>query len=200
MTGRPTLTRSEVRALLLHYRIAEDGRPISEDVVTAWWRELREHTAAHCQAALASIPPQRVRHATAAEVAQLAQVAALHPTDAAPGSARPPLPITPAERARQRAKFAAAGQRGIRAVYEAMGWTRHPDTELAGTVRCPFCLAHVGQVCKPLTRTRDGRREQRDPVTRMHPSRLASARATKAAGTSSTTRGAIPPAPQGVSA
>lgn len=199
MTGRPTLTRSEVRALLLHYRIAEDG-PISEDVVTAWWRALRAYTAVQCQAALASIPPQRVRHASPAEVAQLVQVAALHPSDAAPSSARPPLPVTPAEKARQRAAFAAAGQRGIRAVYEAMGWQRNPDTELAGTVRCPFCLAHAGRVCKPLTRTRDGRREERDPVTRMHPSRLAAARATKAAGTTPTTSGVIPPAPQGVPA
>jgi hypothetical protein len=197
---RQPLTRSEVRTLLLHYRIAEDGRPIAEDVVTAWWRELRAYTAVQCQAALASIPPQRVRHATAAEVAQLAQVAALHPTDAAPSSARPPLPVTPVEKARHRARFAAAGARGIRAVYEAMGWTRHPDTELAGTVRCPFCLAHAGRVCAPLTRTRDGRREQRDPVTRMHPSRLASARATQAAGTTTTTRGTVPPAPQGASA
>ncbi|MER5262275.1 hypothetical protein ABTZ99_09370 [Actinosynnema sp. NPDC002837] len=200
MTGRPTLTRSEVRALLLHYRVADEG-PISEETVTAWWRELRGHTAAQCQAALASIPSQRVRHASPAEIAQLAQVAALHQTDVMPSSARTPLPVTSADKARQRAAFATAGQRGIRAVYEAMGWTRHPDTELAGTVRCPFCLAHAGRVCKPLTRTRDGRREERDPVTRMHPSRLTSARATKAAGTASTTRGgAIPPAPQGVSA
>lgn len=196
------ITRSEVRALLLHYRIAEDGRPISEDVVMAWWRELRAYTAVQCQTALASIPPQRVRHATAAEVAQLAQLAALHPSDAAPSSARPPLPITPAEKARQRAAFAAAGQRGIRAVYEAMGWQRNPDTELGGRVRCPFCLAHPGRVCKPLTRTRDGRQEDRDPVTRMHPSRLAAARATQAAGTATTTRGGTtPPAtPQGATA
>ncbi|XVV05356.1 hypothetical protein ACQPW3_08170 [Actinosynnema sp. CA-248983] len=199
MTTQRTVTRSEVRALLLHYRIAEDG-PIAEDVVTVWWRALRAYTAVQCRAALASIPLQRVRHASPAEVTQLAQVAALHPTDAAPSSARPPLPVTPAEKARQRAAFARAGQRGIRAVYEAMGWTRHPDAELAGTVRCPFCLAHRGRVCKPLTRTRDGRREHRDPVTRMHPSRLATARATKPAGTTSTTRGANPPAPQGVPA
>ncbi|MFT7836942.1 hypothetical protein Q5530_12400 [Saccharothrix sp. BKS2] len=194
----PALTRSEVRALLWHYRIAGEGQPIAEEVVTAWWRELRGSTAAQCHAALASIPPQRVRQVTAAEVAQLAQVAALHPTTA-PGSTRPPLPVTPTEQARERARFAVAGQRGIRAVYAAMGWARNPETELAGRVRCRFCLAHAGRICKPITRTRDGRQEERDPVTRMHPSRLADARARQA--TTPTTRGGpTPPAPQGASA
>ncbi|WP_433268206.1 zinc finger domain-containing protein [Actinosynnema sp. CS-041913] len=192
----PTLTRSEVRALLWHYRIAGEGQPIAEDVVTAWWRELRDRTAAQCHAALASINPQRVRHTTPAEVAKLAASA---PVDGATGSARPPLPRTPADIARERARFANAGQRGIRAVYAAMGWQRHPDTDLAGTVACPFCRAQTGQVCRPLVRTRAGKREQRDPTTRMHPSRLAKARADKA--TRTTTRGGSnPPTPQGASA
>jgi hypothetical protein len=83
-----------------------------------------------------------------------------------------------------------------------MGWQRNPDTDLAGTVVCPFCRAQTGQVCRPLVRTRDGKREQRDPTTRMHPSRLAKARADKAAGTSSTTHGGTThaAAPQGASA
>ena len=196
MTSRPALTRSEVRALLWHYRIAGEGQPIAEEMVTAWWRELRAHTAAQCHAALASINPQRVRHTTPSEVAKLAASA---PVDGAVSSARPPLPRAPSDVARERARFASAGQRGIRAVYAAMGWQRNPDTDLAGTVACPFCRAQTGQVCRPLVRTRDGKREQRDPTTRMHPSRLAKARADKAAAT--TTRGgATPPAPQGVSA
>ncbi|GAA2657962.1 MULTISPECIES: hypothetical protein [Actinosynnema] len=168
------LTRSQMRALLWHYRIAGEGQ-LPEPVVTAWWRELRGHTAAQVQAALASVPAQRVGRVSAEEVAQLVQLVALAP-QAAPGSARPPLPVAEPDRVRERARFAVAGQRGIRAVYSAMGWTRPPEAEQAGRVRCPYCWAHAGRVCRPITRTRDGRREHRDPDTRMHPSRLAAAR------------------------
>lgn len=199
MNARPNLSRTEVRALLLHYRITGDG-PTPEDVVTGWWRGLRDYSAGECQAALASINPQRVRHTTPAEVAKLVDAARLRPVAGAPSSARPPLPRDPADKARERTRYAAAGSRGIRAVYAAMGWQRHPDTDLAGTVRCGFCRAQVGQVCRPLVRRRDGKREQRDPTTRMHPSRLAQARAKQAAGTPSTTRGTRTAAQQGVSA
>ncbi|WP_440901837.1 zinc finger domain-containing protein, partial [Actinosynnema sp.] len=167
------LTRSQMRALLWHYRIAGEGQ-LPEQVVTAWWRELRGHTAAQIQTALASVPAQRVGRVSPAEVVQLVQLAALAP-EADAGSARPPLPVAEPDRVRERARFAVAGQRGIRAVYEAMGWTRPPEAEEAGRVRCPYCWAHAGRVCRPITRTRDGRREDRDPVTRMHPSRLAAA-------------------------
>ena len=168
MSTHPALTRSEVRGLLAHYRLGE-GDHVSDDLVTTWWRELRRYSAPECHAALSSLPANRVTRVTPAEIAGLIDRARSQPArTGTPSSARPPAP-------RDREAEAAAGARGIRKVYAAMGWTWNADHVLARTVRCPFCKARAGQVCGPLSRDRSGKRELRDPTTRMHPSRLKAA-------------------------
>lgn len=174
MTGQPPITRSGVRALLAHYRLG-DGDRVSDDTVTAWLRDLRGYSAGECHAALASLPGHQVRTVTPAEIVRLVDAARTRPAfTVVPGSARPALSR---DRQADRARHAAAGERGIHAIYAEMGWARNPDHDLARSVPCEFCRARRGQVCGPLSRNRFGHREQRDPITRMHPSRLAAARA-----------------------
>lgn len=192
MSPLSPLTRNEVHGLLAHYRLGEDGH-VSDDQVTVWLRELRSYSAAECHAALSSLPANRVTRATPAEIAGLIDRARSQPArTGTPSSARPPGP-------RDRAAEAAAGARGIAKVYAAMGWTWNADHVLARKVRCPFCKALAGQVCGPLSRNRDGKQELRNPITRMHPSRLEAARKQQA---NTTTRGQAAPAaePQGAHA
>ncbi|TWP47410.1 hypothetical protein FKR81_32365 [Lentzea tibetensis] len=200
MSPQPPLTRSEVRGLLAHYRLA-GGDQVPDGMVTAWLRDLRGYSAGECHAALSSLPPNRVTRTTAVEITRLVDHARSHPaTTGTPSSARPPAPR---DQAAEQAAGAAAGARGIRDVYEAMGWTWNPEHVLARSVRCPFCRALAGQVCGPLTRNRNGKRELRDPITRMHPSRLEAARAKqKQAAEDHTTRGPAASAavPQGAHA
>ncbi len=187
------LNRNAMRALLAHYRItADDTAP--EDVVTEWLRALRGRSVGECHAALTTLPPNRVQHVTAAEVARLITLARSRPAaTGTPSSTRPPLP-------RDRAAEEAAGRRGVRKVYEAMGWTGHEKHALARTVPCPFCRAVTGHPCSPMTRNRKRQKEIRDRETRMHPSRLRAA--TERKHTNSTSSGAATPgtATQGASA
>ena len=186
------LNRSTMRALLAHYRITP-GDTAPDDVVTAWLRELHGRSVGECHAALSSLPPNRVRHATAAEVARLITLARSRPATGAPSSARPPLP-------RDAAAHQAAGARGISKVYAAMGWTGHAEHALARTVPCPFCRALAGHPCSPMTRNRTGASEVRDRETRMHPSRLAAARARQRTHSTSSGAAASGTATQGASA
>lgn len=171
-----SVTRSEARALLTHYRLA-GPKPITDDLVSAWARDLRGYSAGECHAALVSMAAHRTGALTPAEITTRIDTARANPA-----ATTPTLPSTPRrapQRHRERAGAMAAGARGIRAVYAAMGWPRNADHELARRVACPFCKAARGQVCGPLVRNRQGQREERDRRTRMHPSRLAAAQATK---------------------
>jgi hypothetical protein len=193
MSTQKPLTRNEVHGLLAHYRLG-DGDHVSDEQVTAWLRELRGYSAAECHAALSSLPATRVTRATPAQIACLIDRARAQPArTGTPSSARPPAP-------RDRDAAAAAGARGIAKVYAAMGWTWNADHVLARTVRCPFCKALAGQVCGPLSRDRSGKRELRDPITRMHPSRLEAARKKQAAEQSTRGESATTAAPQGAHA
>lgn len=186
------LTRSTMRMLLAHYRITP-GDTAPEDVVTDWLRALRGRTVGECHAALSSMAPNRVQRVTATELARLIELAWSRPAaTGTPSSARPPLP-------RDRAADQAAGARGVRKVYAAMGWTGHEKHALARSVPCPFCRALAGVPCSPMTLNRKRQREIRDRETRMHPSRL---RAAEAKRTNSTSSGAAASgtATQGVSA
>ncbi|SDC25183.1 zinc finger domain-containing protein [Actinokineospora iranica] len=182
----PPLTRTEVRALLAHYRVTGLTPPTDAQVST-WLRELAGHSAGECHAALTALQAHHHGRITPDDVVR--RIAAARAAPAATGSLAPVVPIRRRDR-RERAAAMAAGARGIAAVYAAMGWQRNPDHAAARRVPCPFCKARPGEVCSPLTRDRAGRREHRDRATRMHPSRLAAAPPTRpaAAPTVETTR------------
>lgn len=168
MSGaRTRMTRGEVRSLLSHYGRARDGH-VPDDVVNAWTRALAAYSAGECHAALSSMTPAAIRSVTAAEIG--GRIDAARDRAASVGAHRH-APDPAAERTR----YAAAGTRGIHAVYAAMGWQRVPEWDHARAVRCPFCRAAPHVLCSPLSRDRHGRRELRDPRSRMHPSRHAAA-------------------------
>lgn len=170
---QPTLTRSEVRALLTHYRVTGHAPPTDEQV-TVWLGELRAHSAGECHAALTAMQADHHGPVTPAAVLDRIRHARTHPSGRAVVSA---VPTRRADVDRDRTRT--SGARGIRAVYAAMGWQRHPDHDAARSIRCPFCKARPGEVCSPLSRDRAGRREHRDHATLMHPSRVAAARSAR---------------------
>lgn len=167
------LTRGAVYALINHYRLAGPGQ-VTDDQVTTWLRELRGYTAGECHAALTAMAGHRDRPVTAAEITVRIDAARANPAGPVHRTAAVPRPR---DRAADRARAKAAGARGISAVYGAMGWARNPDHDQARAVMCPFCRAGRGEACAPMVRNRHGKRETRDPATRMHPSRLAATRA-----------------------
>ncbi|MBM7771753.1 hypothetical protein JOD54_001957 [Actinokineospora baliensis] len=168
-TALPPLTRFEVRALLTHYRITGHTPP-TDAQVDAWLHELRGHSAGECHAALTILQAQHHGRITPADVIDRIRIARTHPVTH--------RPVVPAQRrsGTTRERAAAARDRGIVAVYAAMGWPLSPDREEAMRARCPFCKADPGHGCGPLTRDRLGRRERRDRRTGLHPSRLDAAR------------------------
>ncbi|MGH7731806.1 MAG: zinc finger domain-containing protein [Candidatus Eiseniibacteriota bacterium] len=170
-----SVTRSEARALLTHYRLA-GAAPVTDDLVTAWVRDLRGYSAGECHAALVAMAAHRSGALTPAEITTRIDSARAHPVTPAPhdpGRTRP----RNRDRTGERARAEAAGARGIRAVYAAMGWEHHPDRDLALAVPCRFCRARAGQVCTPMVRNRAGQRDKRDPGSGMHHSRIAEAHA-----------------------
>ncbi|MGY6652837.1 hypothetical protein ACXIZN_11765 [Amycolatopsis sp. TRM77291] len=166
-TLHAVMSRSDVRGLLIRHT----GAHAPEDVVSAWESGLAGYSLAECHRAFAALGPA-ARRATPSEIAGRCDAA----RDRAAGE---PAPVQPAAspRATSRDYYRQAGMLGIRAVYAAMGWKRNPDHDLARSVACPFCKARAWAVCGPLSRNRAGVREMRDPVHRMHPSRLRRAQA-----------------------
>ncbi|WP_026424689.1 zinc finger domain-containing protein [Actinokineospora inagensis] len=167
---QPPLTRSEVRALLTHYRVTGHAPP-TDAAVDTWLNELRGHSAGECHAALTVLQTQHHGRIAPADVIDRIRIARAHPAGRAAVPAQRRSGIT-------RERAVAARDRGIDAVYAAMGWARTPDRDAAIGVRCPFCKANSGQACGPLSRDRLGRRERRDRLTGLHPSRLDAARTT----------------------
>lgn len=170
-----TITRAQVRALLSGYR---DAPTPAESTVDAWQAGLADCSLPEVEAALLAVGPG-ARTATPSQIVGVVEAARSrkqHGHSGAPPTSPSPRPA--ADHAGRRAGFVAAGARGIRAVYAAMGWARNAEHDRARTVPCPFCKAGRGQTCGPLVRNRHGQREDRDPVTRLHPSRLAAANTT----------------------
>ncbi|CRK55457.1 hypothetical protein [Alloactinosynnema sp. L-07] len=168
---QPPLTRAEVNALLTHYRLVPT--PVTDVHITRWLRELRGYSAGECHAALAAMAGHGAAP-TAVEITGRIDAARTNPVRRPQDT---PVPRPRRDRAAENNQAARAGARGIRLVYAAMGWKRHPDRDLALEVACRFCGARRRQVCAPLVRNRAGLREERDPASGMHPSRVADARA-----------------------
>ncbi|WP_158885043.1 zinc finger domain-containing protein [Amycolatopsis anabasis] len=175
MTGATEpITREQVVTLITRYRPHQAQAP-AEATVSAWLTSLAGCSYLECEAALLALGPSAARSVTPSEIAGRVEAA----RDRA-SAASSPQAAARRDRAAERAHFVAVGARGIRAVYEAMGWHRDPEHDRARQVRCPFCRAAPGVLCSPLSRRRDGRQEFRDPKTRMHPSRHKAARRTTA--------------------
>lgn len=171
-----TITRAQVRALLSGYR---DAPTPAESTVDAWQAGLAGCSLPEVEAALLAVGPGGARTATPSQIVGVVEAARSRRQrshDGEPPTSPSPRPA--GDRAGRSAGFVGAGARGIRAVYAAMGWARNAEHDRARTVPCPFCKAGRGQTCGPLVRNRHGQREDRDPVTRMHPSRLAAANTT----------------------
>lgn len=169
-----SITRAQVRALLSGYRNAPTP---AQSTVDAWQAGLAGCSLPEVEAALLALGPGGARTATPSQIVGVVE-AARDRKHRSHHSEPPAAPRPDPGHAGRRAGFAAAGARGIRAVYAAMGWARNAEHDRARTVPCPFCKAARGQTCGPLVRNRHGQREDRDPVTRMHPSRLAAANTT----------------------
>ncbi|WP_410648181.1 hypothetical protein [Amycolatopsis sp. cmx-4-54] len=170
-TLHAVMSRSDVRGLLIRHT----GAHVTDDVISAWEVGLAGFSLAECHAALVSMGPA-ARRATPSEVVGRCEAARDRRTDSADTGHRP----IPSARHNRTDYHQQAGLRGIHAVYAQMGWKRNAEHDLARAVPCPFCRAKAGAVCGPLTRNRAGRREARDPVHRMHPSRLERAQADSA--------------------
>ncbi|MEV6907595.1 hypothetical protein [Amycolatopsis sp. NPDC051071] len=166
-TLHAVMSRNDVRGLLIRHT----GKHLAEDVVSAWESGLAGYSLAECHRAFAALGPA-ARRATPSEIAGRCDAA----RDRTTGE---PVPVQAAAspRATTRDYYRHAGMLGIRTVYAAMGWKRNADHDLARSVPCPFCKARAWAVCGPLSRNRAGVREMRDPVHRMHPSRLRHAQA-----------------------
>jgi hypothetical protein len=171
VTGQ-SISREQVISLLARVR-APDAGPPPESIVNAWVTSLAGYSLGECEAAMLALGPA-ARTATPSVIAgsiDNARDRTGHPTAAVGPAAAGRGPVR-WERETARARHRDAGWRGIHAVYAAMGWHRDPGTDQARARRCPFCRAAPGVLCGPLSRNRAGHREQRDPATRMHPSRL----------------------------
>ncbi|GAA4527519.1 zinc finger domain-containing protein [Amycolatopsis samaneae] len=170
------MSRSDVRGLLMRHTDAH----VTDELVTAWLAGLAGYSLAECHAALTAMGTT-ARRATPSDVAGSCDAARDRPAGHSASAAIPPQqrrPSTSSTATTRREYHRQAGLRGIRNAYAAMGWERNPDHDLARSVPCPFCKAKAEVVCGPLSRNRAGHKEKRDPVTRMHPSRLERARQT----------------------
>jgi hypothetical protein len=162
-TSAPVLSRSEV-ARLLALCACYDQRTVGEADVAAWHTALAGTTFAECETAIHAhvrISRDRVQPFDILDRVRAARRAA---TDR-----RALLPTGLVDRAAANA----ARERGMAAVYAVMGWAPGTDRETALAVACPvpWCAAAPGVPCHRPTR-RTNAAEQRDPRTRMHPSRL----------------------------
>ncbi|MPZ84024.1 MAG: hypothetical protein GEV28_27970 [Actinophytocola sp.] len=166
-TNAPMMTRSEVTRLLA-LCACYDQRTVGEADVAAWHTALAGATFAECETAIhAHVRTSRDR-VQPFDILGRVRVAR---REAADRRAVLPTGLT------DRAAADAARERGMAAVYAVMGWTHDNDRETALSVACPvpWCAAAPGVPCRRSVR-RGGASEPRDPRTRVHPSRLDSAR------------------------
>jgi hypothetical protein len=160
------MSRAEVAsvlAMVAHYR----GQVPGEADVRAWRAALAGYSVGECHAAVLAAgkftdritPAEIIERIKAARRLTEARTPRRRPTD------------------NDRALFAAAGRRGIAAVYAAAGWQRQDTTQAtdALTRTCPACGALPGITCRRAARIRNGIRETSDLRSRAHPSRLTAA-------------------------
>jgi hypothetical protein len=166
------MSRAEVAsvlAMVAHFR----GQAPGEADVRAWRSALAGYSVGECHAAVLAAgkltdritPPEIIERVKAARRLTVARTPRRRTTD------------------NDRALFAAAGRRGIAAVYAAAGWKRADSsraTEALGHV-CSACGALPGITCRRTTRLRNGGRESRELHSRVHPSRLAAVTTTPGA-------------------
>ncbi|MDT8910913.1 hypothetical protein [Amycolatopsis sp. PS_44_ISF1] len=174
-TMHAVMSRSDVRGLLMRHT----GAQVTEELVTSWLSGLAGYSLAECHAAMSAMGPgaRRITPSAVAGSCDAARDRAAGSSPPGPAAAAPARGWRPRTSGADRDYHRQAGMRGIRAAYEVMGWVRNADHDLARSVACPFCQAKAWAVCGPLSRNRAGVRELRDTATRMHPSRLESARA-----------------------
>jgi hypothetical protein len=179
----PSISRDEVIILLRRVRPRDAGAP-PDAIVVAWLDRLQGYSLGECEAAVLAMGPQ-ARSVTPSVIAgsidnardRIPAPDAPPETDQTGGTVIRPLRW---QRETVRERHRETGWRGIQAVYAAMGWQRDPAVDAARGRRCPFCRAAPGVLCGPLSRTRAGQRELRDPATHMHPSRLTAGQTSKA--------------------
>lgn len=161
----PLMSRAQVVGLLT-LTASFTRRPVGEMDVLRWQQDLAGYTPGECEAAIyahAKTDPQGIRPSVI--IARIKQ--ARRATEAR-------TPRAAADPAAERERFAAAGARGIAAVYAAMGWTHVPERSAGLSRQCPLesCRAAPGVPCQRLGRNRGGRAQSRDPHTGLHPARL----------------------------
>ncbi len=163
------MSRAEVQVLLGLIASYDPRADVGDAAVSAWQVALAGCVLGECQAAViahAQTSPHRI---TPADL--IARIREARRTRADRQVVR-----SLAQHDRERA--AAAGRRGIVAVYAAMGWERNGDLAAAFDVACPVdgCRALPGAPCRRSGASRTGRPEARDLAARVHPSRAQEAR------------------------
>lgn len=163
------MSRAEVQVLLGLIASYDPRADIGDAAVSAWQAALVGCVLGECQAAViahAQTSPHRI---TPADL--IARIREARRTRADRQVLRSLAQVD-----RQRA--AAAGRRGIAAVYAAMGWQRNEDQDTALDIECPVdgCRAQPGAICRRSGANRAGRPEARDLAARIHPSRAEEAR------------------------
>jgi hypothetical protein len=165
MGGQEWMTRAEVTKLLLLVA-SYGGRTLGQVDAARWQHDLRGVTAGECETAI-------LAHA-ATDPTGITPAAILARIRAARRATEARTPRAVADPAAERARFAAAGERGMAVLREQMGWSLAPDHRAALRRPCPVpgCHASVGVGCRRTGAGRSGRAEARDLRSRVHPSRL----------------------------
>ena len=173
----PLMSRAQVVSLLTVVA-SHTRRPVGEMDVLRWQHDLAGYGPLECEAAIiahAKTDPQGIRPSVI--VARIKQ---------ARRAKEARTPRVSADPAAERQRFAAAGSRGMAAVYAAMGWSHIPERSEGLSRQCPLesCRAAPGARCQRVGRNRgDGRAQSRDPRTGLHPARLAAPTTTDSATT-----------------
>jgi hypothetical protein len=160
------MTRTEIASLLTLVS-SFTRRPFGEMDALRWQQDLAGYAHGECEAAVyAHAKHDRNGITPTVIVARIKQ---------ARRAKEARTPRAAADPAAERARAAAAGARGIAAVYAAMGWDHVPERSEGLSRQCPLesCRAAPGVRCQRLGRSRGGRAQSRDPRTGLHPARLA---------------------------